>query len=70
MFRSKTSVVWHVMLVTIVAFVLGMLHSANSIAQTCGTDFTIKDGETLACQLRFGSASDPPVTNCCSEPVL
>jgi polar amino acid transport system substrate-binding protein len=47
-FRSKTSVVWHVMLVTIVAFVLGMLHSANSIAQTCGTDFTIKDGETLA----------------------
>jgi hypothetical protein len=22
------------------------------------------------CQLRFGSASDPPVTNCCSEPVL
>ena len=22
------------------------------------------------CQLRFGFASDPPVTNCCSEPVL
>src|SRR6516164_7848677 len=25
-----------------------MLRSADSIAQTCGTDYTIKEGETLA----------------------
>src|SRR5262249_25667407 len=48
MSRSKISVVSHVHLVTIVAFVLGMLRSANSIADTCGTDYTIKEGETLA----------------------
>jgi len=48
--RSRTSVapLWCVLLVAIVALALGMLRSADSIAQTCGTDYTIKEGETLA----------------------
>jgi polar amino acid transport system substrate-binding protein len=47
---SRTSVVslWRELLVAIVALALGMLGSASSRAQTCGTDYTIKEGETLA----------------------
>jgi len=39
---------WRVLLLAIVTFALWMPRSTNSIAQTCGTDYTIKEGETLA----------------------
>jgi polar amino acid transport system substrate-binding protein len=48
--RSRTSVasLWRVQFVAIVALALAILRPADSIAQTCGTDYTIKEGETLA----------------------
>lgn len=50
MCRSKISIasLWPVLVLAILAFPLGMAWSSNSIAQTCGTDYTIKEGETLA----------------------
>jgi polar amino acid transport system substrate-binding protein len=45
--RTCAASLSRVLLVAIVALAFGML-CANSIAQTCGTDYTIKEGETLA----------------------
>jgi len=46
--RPFVTSLWRVLLVGIVAIALAMLGPAGSIAQTCGTDYTIKEGETLA----------------------
>src|SRR5262252_10547381 len=50
MLRSGASVssVWHVLAPLITIFVLGLSQPHVTAAQTCGTDYTIKEGETLA----------------------
>jgi polar amino acid transport system substrate-binding protein len=45
--RGSVSCIWHALEVLTTVFFLGALPTAAS-AQTCGTDYTIKEGETLA----------------------
>src|SRR5262245_66219889 len=50
MFRliAGAGVLWRVLGIAVVVAAFSALRQGSAVAQTCGTDYTIKEGETLA----------------------